>query len=224
MDATRLDAEFAAALQVMRNFTVGELSCSIPRITTATIVCSLSGVDNIDLEDVRNNPRLIIRTVKSKKKTYRAFSNSTTVIFDRTKAIKVFVNGRLHITGCSEIGHAINLATQLAQAMGWTDTRVHEVKILTLNVTLAVQPRRNISLKAFHAFLSSNGVLQARYNPDIYQGLVLKVPSPDEHRQVTVLLFYTGTMIITGARAPQDLLHAHKATMHALKEAAPFDA
>ncbi len=220
-----MDAEFAAALQTIKEYRVGELSCSAPRITTATVVCHLSGVERIDLEDVRNNPRLVVRTAKSKKKTYRAFSNSVTIIFDRTKAVKVFVNGTLHITGCNEIAQATCHANAFAQAMGWPAARAEGIKVLTLNVALGVQPRRNVLLKEFHAFLSSKSGLQARYNPDIYQGLVLKVPCENEPgRMVSVLLFYTGTMMITGARVPGDLVHTHDVVMRAFKEAAPFDA
>ncbi len=221
-----MDAEFADALRTIREYKVGELSCSAPRITTATVVCNLSGVERIDLDDVRNNPRLVVRTAKSKKKTYRAFSNSVTILFDRTKAIKVFVNGKLHITGCNEIAQAIRHANAFAEAMGWPAARAEGVKVLTLNVALGVQPRRNVLLKDFYAFLSmsSQSGLQARYNPDIYQGLVLKVPCEREPgRMVSVLLFYTGTMIITGARVPRDLVHTHDVVMRAFKEAAPFD-
>jgi TATA-box binding protein (TBP) (component of TFIID and TFIIIB) len=220
-----MDAEFAIALQTIKEYRVGELSCSAPRITTATVVCNLSGVERINLEDVRDNPLLVVRTAKSKKKTYRAFSNSVTIIFDRTKAVKVFVNGKLHITGCNEIAQAIRHANAFAEAMGWAAARAEGVKVLTLNVALGVQPRRNVLLKDFYAFLSSQSGLHARYNPDIYQGLVLKVPCESEPgRMVSVLLFYTGTMMITGARVPGDLVHTHDVVMRAFKEAAPFDA
>lgn len=217
-----IDAEFGRCLSHIAGCRYGGLSCSLPKITTATIVCS-SGVDKVDLEAVRSNAALSIRTSTRGKKQYRSFSNSVTVLFEGTKAIKVFINGKFHITGCPKVAKALEHANTLCGAMGWPAVEEGKVKILTLNVSFGVQPRRNIDLSRFHAYIlacepSSVG---ARYNPDIYQGLVLKVPVSNG-RHASVLVFYTATAIITGVREPSDLLDAHSAFMTLLARADPF--
>jgi TATA-box binding protein (TBP) (component of TFIID and TFIIIB) len=51
-------------------------------------------------------------------------------------------------------------------------------------------------------------VVSTRYNPDIYHGLVVKVRCPDTDRNISVLVFYTSTIMITGVRNPIEIERA----------------
>ncbi len=214
------DHSFDLALQSMAEYKNKNIGCSKPFITTATIVCCLD-VSSINLEDVKRNPHLEIRTsVKSRKKQYRSFSNSVTVIFDKTKAAKIFVNGKIHITGCTRVAQALSYSKQFCEAMGLHHAKVQSVQILTLNTAFKLDPRQNVRLSALHEALQAlvsqqegTDKLLSRYNPDIYQGLVVKVKHPTTQRKITTLIFYTGTMIVTGVRTDQELLHTHKMIM-----------
>lgn len=221
MTSLLMDQKFEVALQKMATYSYNEISCTMPFITTATIVCCLD-VSQINLDDVRSNRMLDIRTAKSKNKQYRSFANSVTVLFDKTKAAKVFVNGKIHITGCTQVAQAVSYSKKFCEAMGLHHATIKNIDILTLNTSYKLAPRKNIRLAAMLDRFQQLGTtkLTARYNPDIYQGLVVKVEHPTTTRKITTLIFYTGTMIITGVRTDEELLHTHKFIMDAISKAA----
>lgn len=177
---------------------------SVPSICTTTITCKLTR-QPINLDDIRNNKDLSIRTKRGKRaKTYRSFFNSVTVIFDKKKTVKVFCNGTLHITGCSSIGYAKDIIRRLIENMCWKDTSIDSLKILTLNTTLALNPKRVISLDTCHRILVQKNI-NARYTPDVYQGLIIKAPCPTTNKVISFLCFYTGSFIVSGVTQPCEL-------------------
>lgn len=195
---------------------------STPRICTTTVVCMLDK-KAIRLDDLRLNPGINIRQKKSKKKQYSPFYNSVTVIFQKTKTIKVFTNGKLHITGSPSLQHAIDMANELITAMAWTDVSIAETRILTMNTTFHLEPKRTIVLRTMFDMLQGYGKgLAVRYTPDIYQGLVLKLPSPStENKKITILCFYTSSFIITGIRKPDELAYAFECLSNILTQTMP---
>lgn len=178
-----------------------------PYICTATIVCSLIGQDKIDINTIRDNNQLHIRQHKKKKakKEYRPFFNAVTCVFDNTKTIKVFKNGKLHITGCTTLAHSLDIAQRLVDYMSWTDTSIKNIKILTLNTSLALNPKILLSLEKLKMLLEGFENVFVKYNPDIYQGLILKALCQETERNITILCFYTSSFIITGIREPREL-------------------
>ena len=206
--SAHLDEQFASAVAhgVCPDFT-------IPSICTATIVFTLNK-PQISLQSVLLCKNLNIRTQKKKNngKTYRPFSNAITVIFDKTKTIKVFSNGRLHTTGCTHVVYAESLVQRFILAMEWSedDVKITETKILTLNSTFRLMPQTTICLQTMFDKLKlqvKDDNFQVRYTPDIYQGLVLKTKDPksDTKRNISVLFFYTGSIILCGVREPHEL-------------------
>ena len=177
---------------------------TVPKISTATIVCVLPR--QINLEMVRDNSGLNVRTSKGKR--YQPFSNSVTIIFDKTKTMKVFSNGKLHITGCTSVEYAESLVERFKINMGFESLAIKETKVLMLNTTLRIQPQKMISLTKMFEILSKESKFHVRYTPDIYQGLIIKKEVPNEIRRVSFLFFYTGSIIICGIKFPQDLSFA----------------
>lgn len=192
-----IDRRFA---HVIDNFAC-EGGFSAPSISTATIVIVVPR--RIDLDVVRENETLQVRTKKGKN--YRPFSNSVTIMYDTTKTVKVFTNGKLHITGCTTMAHAESIASRFLTSMDWADTPVTEKKILTLNTTLHIAPKAAISLGALYARLATDTSIFTRYTPDIYQGLIVKKETPDGGRKISILFFYTGSVIVCGVQRPEEL-------------------
>jgi TATA-box binding protein (TBP) (component of TFIID and TFIIIB) len=60
-------------------------------------------------------------------------------------------------------------------------------------------------LDALQEVFDQHAHVKTRYHPDIYQGLVLKVEA-GPGRVVTVLTFYTGTVMFMGVKHPDELL------------------
>jgi TATA-box binding protein (TBP) (component of TFIID and TFIIIB) len=177
---------------------------ALPRISTATIVCSLNK-SYVCLETLGDNPDLAVRTRKSKgKKPYRPFSNSITLVFDETKTIKVFSNGTLHLTGCTTVGYAERLVFRLIDLARWEGVRIKDSKILTLNTACNRISKKSLALDTLFGILKKKH-RDVRYTPDIYQALILKEVCPKTGRKITLLCFYTGSLIICGVRDPHEL-------------------
>lgn len=213
------DALFQNAIANMAEYKNNSLGTTMPFVTTATIVCTVN-VEQIDLEDVKANPLLVVRIKKNTRKLYRYFSNSVTLLFDKTKAVKVFVNGKLHITGCTRIAQAVGYAEAFCRAMKWPDAvKVIQTDILTLNTSYKISPRRNIRLDKFYQTIvdKADANITARYNPDIYQGLVMKVMHPITGRKITALIFYTGSVMLTGVRTHEELTYSFITMMNTLE-------
>ena len=175
---------------------------SIPKVSTATIVIVLDKL-SIQLSEVATHPGLSIRTKKGKG-IYKSFFNSITVMFDRTKAMKVFSNGKLHITGCTTVQYAIELTDRLIQTMEWKNVIIKEKKILTLNTTIRTTSKTFISLGKLFDILDKTKY-QVRYTPDIYQGLIIKKEFLETGRTISALVFYTGSVIVCGVQKPSEL-------------------
>lgn len=185
---------------------------AIPKVITITMTSALEIDGNrmpVDLDSIRGNERLEIRTRRKKKRNvteYVAFSNSTTVMFGGTKAMKIFTNGRIHCTGCKTVAEAEGYVRDFIASMpGWSDGSVgfEPFAIVTLNTCIRMRPTC-VSLDGLNAALKEKAGLSTRYNPDIYQALIAKVPC-STGRKVSLMIFYTGTLIIAGVRTPAEL-------------------
>lgn len=216
-----LDAEFNRVRKA-----VPELypHLSVPRVCTATITCVLSK-RSIDLTTLSSSQSgdIEIRTTKSSRRhEYRPFSNSITMVMDAKKTIKVFTNGKLHITGCCTIQHAHQLVERLIAHMQWRDAAIVETKLLTLNTSLALNPKSIVSLHNLSILFPKHSVeVTARYTPDIYQGVVLKVSHEPTHRILTILCFYTGSFIVSGIQHPLELEYALRVLGNTMKKIMP---
>ena len=212
-----MDAHFSRLLARMSEGNKHVL-VSDPAIVTITITSWLLDANgnrqHIDLDEIRNSPDLVIRTKRRRGRDQRAyvgFSNSVTVVFNGTKTIKVFSNGRLHATGCKTLAEAETQTLHMLSVIPSWGGRTHApFSIVTLNTCVRVRDAC-ISLDLLQKSMKAAGIM-SRYNPDIYQGVVAKVPC-GTGRTVSVMVFYTGTFIIAGVKTPPELEEAFNAVM-----------
>ena len=233
-EAVNFDSSIDAAL--VRMAEMGETEFGMtekPRISMMAIVCQLemesNGPNTLDLGVVRslcaNRVRYTKTTKRCLKNGYRSFYNSVTLMFG-TKAVKVFSNGKLHITGCKTVACAHACVKSFLKMMLVDEPDAELVadsigfSTKILNINCCVKPRKPgsaICLEKLQQKLQSLSATEAgddekarisstRYNPDIYQALVAKMRcSADALKDVSALIFYTGTVILTGARQASDL-------------------
>jgi TATA-box binding protein (TBP) (component of TFIID and TFIIIB) len=171
----------------------------------------------VDLDSVRSNDHLEIRSRKKKKRDrgeYVCFSNSVSIVFNGSKSLKIFSNGRLHCTGCKTIAEAESYVSEFIGMMpGWSSKGVSysPFSIVMLNTCIRMKPMC-VSLDGINRAINAKTTLFTRYNPDIYQALVVKVPCTTQ-RKVTMMIFYTGTVIVAGVRSPSELRQACDAVL-----------
>jgi TATA-box binding protein (TBP) (component of TFIID and TFIIIB) len=204
-----MDNEFTQILDHFQETNSGFLSP--PRICMITSVATLD-IKSINIDEITDNSRFIVREQRNKKsrnhKRYRSFYNSKTLVFEQKKTIKVFRNGRLHITGCTSVTQAMMMITDFIATLSNNETiKLVDYKILTYNVTFAFTPKTFIDLTRFHQTLQKEKI-QSRYTPDIYQGLIIKHLCEQTNKQLSFLCFYTGTFIATAITNPNELSYA----------------
>lgn len=146
---------------------------------------------------------------KHRKRPRLTFYNQITLKHG-SKSIKVFDNGTMHVTGCAsleEFSRVVKaVCTLMEETAGIAEcVRVTDFDIQMMNLNLCAG--KPLYLREMHDICSSMG-LTASYDADVYPGLNVKLMVGD--RRVTVLMFKSGKVIMTGAKAPTELDEAHK--------------
>ena len=119
----------------------------------------------------------------------------------RKCAIKIFSNGRLHITGCTTAQEAYSYVKTVIDLI-CPDKEAIDFQVQLINSNFAFQVA--IDLFALARFMEEMAIL-FKYNKDHHHALRFK--SPDN---VSILVFMSGSVIITGAKEPTTALNAYK--------------
>lgn len=147
-------------------------------------------------------------TSRRRKKHRDVFYNQVTMRHG-TKSIKVFNNGSMHVTGCTSPEQFVQIAREVCEFMRDVagvadDVRVDDFNIQMINVNFSTGSA--LHLQGMKAVCIERGYA-ATYDPDVYPGLNIKVPVNTRH--VTLLVFRSGRIIITGAKGVSDIVAAH---------------
>jgi hypothetical protein len=237
-----MDDDFKRVFSYMTD--LGEGLFHPPSIVTMTITCKLNVPFNLD--DVKTKCKKYMRPARNGRVP---FQNSVTLDFNR-KAMKVFRNGTLHLTGCESLAAAREYTQVFLDTMGLevefdgdgddddddgvAPMPVLPMKVLTMNVcvrtdisgsckgndndndndnattaantTITPKPTPIPPLHELQTRFARIPDVLTKYHPDIYQGLVLKVKV--NMRQVTALIFHTGTIMFMGVQTPEELNNA----------------
>ena len=150
---------------------------------------------------------------KRKRKRTAEFFNQVTMRHG-TKSIKVFGNGSMHFTGCTSLQQFAHIAEEVCAMLrdvagieatdGMEDLHLVDFCIQMINLNFGAG--RSLHLQGLRDRCTELGYV-ASYDADMYPGLNVKVPVGE--RRVTVLLFKSGKVIITGAKTPSELEQAY---------------
>lgn len=141
-----------------------------------------------------------------------AFYNQVTFRYG-TKSVKLFKNGRMHVTGCTSPSQFMEVASAVCSFMEdavifKTDeerVRVKDFECQMINANFGVGTQ--LQLQRLRDRCAAQGLL-ASYDADTYPGLNVKVMV--NGRRATVLLFKSGKAIITGVKSPEDMEAVHE--------------
>jgi TATA-box binding protein (TBP) (component of TFIID and TFIIIB) len=132
---------------------------------------------------------LVLKDVSNNK---GKFYNQLTMTYEDTsvKAVKLFCNGSLLVTGCKNM-HDFELMTSVVCRLIGAEVNVVErtVHLINCNVRLNLQ----LDLEALATCLRDRAGLSPEYNADEYPGLKVRV-----NGGACLLMFHSGSMIITG--------------------------
>lgn len=179
-------------------------SLNVRRVCKDSMVIALSLVDG-------DGPLTTAKTHKRKRTS--VFFNQITLRHG-TKSVKVFLNGSMHVTGCTSPMQFVDISAAVCAFManvagvetvdGDCNVRIvgFDIQMINLNFGAGTQ----LHLQSLRDRCTERGYV-ASYDSDMYPGLNVKVPVGDRH--ATVLLFRSGKVIVTGSKSAHELETAH---------------
>jgi TATA-box binding protein (TBP) (component of TFIID and TFIIIB) len=202
---------------------LSEISPTDFDVSTMTIVVHLSianstRIDLFNLVDWIEDPDNVIYTnhmghlldteVKKTKSTETFYNQITLRVIDAfgKKAVKIFVNGVLHITGAKSIKDAVaishTICVMLEQALELPDVLITELRVCMINTNFCTNvPLRLTEVKRL---LTTELNTPCSYDPEGYPGAGFK------HKNVSIFVFATGKIIITGGKSFDDIFAGYQ--------------
>lgn len=190
---------------------------SWPNTTTITVTSSYpktqgATIDKTRIERLFEKIKVLpvyygnIKTPFEWKQFYSDFYNQTSIGYTdclSTKKVKIFPNGSLQIAGCSDMQDCDRFISQLRLIM----KLVYNIDIPRESFTVAMY-NSSFSLNHFIDvyklidLLDLNGYTY-QYDPDRYSAVKIKIPRGE--RKVTVSVFVSGSILITGGTCEEDI-------------------
>jgi TATA-box binding protein (TBP) (component of TFIID and TFIIIB) len=156
------------------------------------------------------------KTVSSKGKVRESFYNQVSLFYKddaSKKNIKVFKNGKLHITGEKDVRENVLIAVDVCRLLEGVFEKPHgSFEVIDFDIQMI-----NTNFRMSHGFILNSfkeavtktlpKVPRITYDPETYPGLNMKLRLSDD-TQVTLLIFNTGNVIATGLRTFSKLAEA----------------
>lgn len=193
------------------------------KLTTITLVSShLKDNDtklNLDkLRTVFTRMKIIpIQRVNAKssfkwKMFESSFYNQVTIGYHdslSTKKVKVFPNGSMQIAGCRDLDDCKRFITQLRIVMQLVynvDVPYESFRIVMINSNFSLNHVIN-QMNVLNVFNTRNFIVS--FDPDRYSAVKMKFTPIEGGKQVTVSIFSSGSIIITGAQCIEEVSQAY---------------
>lgn len=193
-------------------------------ISTFTMVFDLGC--SINIESLTKNfvsttyPVCKIKKAKTNKdctytkrgKIKKSFYNQTTITYKNhtTKSIKVFTNGKLQITGLTNMHEAIETIKVVCSILHHSENAIFSGKpsvdtLKSLSIEMVnsnFNYFKELDLKKFYEILKVED-MSVEYEPDTYPGIKCK------RNGISIFIFGTGNVVITGAKSIQALRNTY---------------
>ena len=198
------------------------------KITTITMV-SMSTV-NIDIHKLREtftklgSIKVNMQGVKGggfewKLKPTTFYNQITLGYMDAysTKSIKVFPNGSIQVAGCSDLFDCMRIIGQLSflfkEILGVDNPiPIESYRVVMINTNFSLNYNVNLMKVAEH--FSSSGIFNVSFEPDRYSAVKIKFKPASDMKEVTVSIFSTGKIIVTGAETLKEIVFAYNIINH----------
>lgn len=190
------------------------------KLTTITMVSSHMRDNGIKLD--LDRMKLVFRKMKYIKiknggcwrRFYSTFYNQITIGYEDSlsvKKVKIFPNGSLQIAGCRDpydCQRFINQLQLILKLIYNVDVPESSFKIVMINSNFSLNHVVNQNV-IFSIFRSKPG-FAVSFDPDRYSAVKMKFIPVSNGKQVTISIFSSGSIIITGAQTLQEVLGAYK--------------
>ncbi len=134
-----------------------------------------------------------------------------------TKSVKIFPNGSIQTAGCSDLFDCLRLIAQLEclyreLEISDVDVPVDSYHIVMINTNFSLNYSIN-PMKVLEHF-SGHSLFEAEFKPDLYSAVKIKFKPAADMKTVTVSIFATGKVIITGAETLKEIAFAYNIINH----------
>ena len=214
---------YLLTLDKFRNELPEEHRPSWVKVTTITMVSKF--LDSIDIQKLRNRlsemGTIKIKTKNSKfggfewKLKNTKFYNQVTIGYVdgySTKSIKVFPNGSVQVAGCSNLFDCNLVIKQLSYLLKVVlniknDIPTNSFRVVMINTNFSLNYNINL-IELYNHFLSEK-IFNVTFDPDRYSAVKIKFKPASDMKQVTVSIFGTGRIIVTGAETLKEICYAY---------------
>jgi TATA-box binding protein (TBP) (component of TFIID and TFIIIB) len=141
-----------------------------------------------------------------------SFYNQVTIGYHdslSTKKVKVFPNGSMQIAGCRDLDDCKRFITQLRmiiQLVYNVDVPYTSFRIVMINSNFSLNHIVN-QMNILNVFNTRNFIVS--FDPDRYSAVKMKFTPIEGGKQVTVSIFSSGSVIITGAQRIEEVCQAY---------------
>lgn len=216
--------EFLMTIHKFREAVEEEHRPSWLKISTITMVSTNQKVVNFEklraLFEKLGSVTLNMRDSKApgfewKLKSSAKFMNQVTLWYMdcySTKSVKVFSNGSLQVAGCSDVLDCMRIINQLNYLLKTLEVvdepaPISSYRIVMINTNFSLNYDVNV-IKVIEHF-SSSPIFNVTFEPDKYSAVKIKFKPAQDMKEVTVSIFGTGKIIITGAETLQEIALAY---------------
>lgn len=195
------------------------------RITTITMTSKIGS--DIDIPTFKANLKkrggvIRIRNTHSKFGGFECrmkdttFYNQVTINYTdpySTKSIKLFPNGSVQVAGCSNLVDCKRVATYIGYVIK-TVLQLENLPVLApptiqmINTNFSLNC--SVNLKKVISKFESDPRFDVTFDPDKYSAVKIKFEPQPGMKRVTGSIFSTGKVIVTGARALDEIVGAYE--------------
>jgi TATA-box binding protein (TBP) (component of TFIID and TFIIIB) len=219
-----------------------ETKPSYLNLSTMTMVCDLTkSVDILQFSENFVSPLNIKCTIKKPKsskefditkrgKKKKTFFNQASIHFTThtTKCVKVFSNGRLHITGVTSMIEASEVCCFTCKILNKTtgaivgggEINAVDLKICMINTNFSLN--HGIDIIALKSKLQECVNITCTYTPDTYPGLKIKYIHNESKNKSSIFIFSSGQIVITGVKFLTDVQEVFKCLIDIISECVPI--
>lgn len=206
--------------------TLGEFKKNFPdvswvKITTITMIADLD--TTIDVTFIRKVfgelGHIYMKPRGSKCEGYKwtmkdtTFYNQITLSYVdeySTKSIKLFPNGAVQVAGCTDLidcNRVIKQITRMLRLILNKDIKTHGFQVVMINSNFSLNHKLNLREVASH--FARHDIFDVSFDPDRYSAVKIKFKPAQDMKQVTVSIFGTGKIIVTGAETLKEIAFSY---------------
>ncbi len=191
------------------------------KITTITIVAKTKlKFDFKKIEDYFKTNEVILRPTVSNNFTgfewgidHCNFNNQISISYTdclSKKAVKLFNNGSIQVAGCSDLFDGKRVVNQLLIILNKIITcELNQIKFNVVMINTNFNLNYTINLMKAVEIFGKNPLFYVDFNPDEYAAVVIKFKPASDMKQVTVGIFSSGSVNLTGAETLKEIVFAY---------------